>query len=74
MENLGMVKFYDPESTETLWVDTGSASVRRAVDARTAVHSREVEETMRRYGVDMATMHTGEDFVAPLRNLLSRRS
>ena len=74
MANLGMVKFYDPESTETVWVDTGSAAVRRAVDARTAAHSREVEETMRRYGVDMATMYTGEDFVKPLRNLFSRRS
>ena len=74
MENLGLVKFYDPESTETLWVDTGSAAVRRAVDARTAAHTREVEETMRRYGIDMATVRTGEDFVAPLRNLLSRRS
>ena len=74
MENLGLVKFYDPESTETLWVDSGSAAVRRAVDARMAAHSREVEETMRRYGVDMATMYTGEDFVKPLRNLFVRRS
>ena len=74
MENLGLVKFYDPESTETLWVDTGSAAVRRAVDARIAVRNREVEETMRRYGVDMATMYTGEDFVKPLRALFGRRS
>ncbi len=74
MENLGLVKFYDPESTETLWVDTGSAAVRRAVDARIAARNREVEETMRRYGVDMATMYTGEDFVKPLRALFSRRS
>ena len=74
MENLGLVKFYDPESTETLWVDTGSAAVRRAVDARIAARNREVEETMRRYGVDMATMYTGEDFVKPLRALFGRRS
>ena len=74
MENLGLVKFYDPESTETLWVDTGNAAVRRAVDARTEAHVHEVEEAMRRYGVDMATMYTGEDFVKPLRNLFSRRS
>lgn len=74
MSDLGMMKFYDPESGETVWVDTGSAAVRRAVDARTDAHSREVEATMRRYGIDMATMHTGEDFVAPLRNLLARRS
>ena len=74
MEDLGMVKFYDPESTQTLWVDTGSAAVRRAVDARAETHSRNVEETMRRYGIDMATMHTGEDFVKPLRALFARRS
>ena len=74
IENLGMVKFYDPESTETLWVDTGSAVVRRAVDARLAALGREVEDTMRRYGVDMATMYTGEDFVKPLRALFDKRS
>ena len=74
LENLGLVKFYDPESSRTLWVDTGSAAVRRKVDARFAEHQHEVETVMRRYGVDMATMHTGEDFVKPLKALLSRRS
>ncbi len=73
LEDLGLVKFYDPESTETLWVDTGSAAVRRAVDARTDELSRQTEQTMRRYGIDMATLYTGEDFVKPLRALLERR-
>ncbi len=74
LENLGLVKFYDPESTETLWVDTGSAAVRRMVDARAAEQAARTEATMRRYGIDMATLHTGEDFVMPLRALLARRS
>ncbi len=74
LEDLGLVKFYDPESTETLWVDTGSAEVRRAVDARTDELARKTEQTMRRYGIDMATLYTGEDFVKPLKNLLARRS
>ena len=74
MSDLGLVKFYDPESTQTLWVDTGSEAVRRAVDERAARHSREVEETMRRYGIDIATMYTGEDFVKPLRTLFKKRS
>ena len=72
--DLGLVKFYDPESTRTLWVDTGSPEVRRMADARYAAHEHEVETTMRRYGVDMATIWTGEDFVRPLKNLLARRS
>lgn len=74
MENLGLVKLYDPESTETLWIDTGNAALRHAVDEHAAACSRKVEETMRRYGIDMATMYTGEDFVKPLKNLLARRN
>jgi uncharacterized protein (DUF58 family) len=74
LENLGLVKFYDPESTETLWVDTGSAAVRRVVDARARQQAEQTERSMRRYGIDMATLYTGEDFVKPLRTLLSRRS
>lgn len=74
LENLGLVKFYDPESTETLWVDTGSAAVRRVVDARARQKAEQTERSMRRYGIDMATLYTGEDFVKPLRTLLSRRS
>ena len=74
LENLGLVKFYDPESSETLWVDTGNAAVRRVVDARAAEQTARTEATMRRYGIDMATLHTGEDFVVPLQALLARRS
>ncbi|MBR6049281.1 MAG: DUF58 domain-containing protein [Bacteroidales bacterium] len=74
LENLGLVKFYDPESTETLWVDTGRAEVRRAVDARAAEQRNRTETTLKRYGIDLATLYTGEDFVKPLRNLLARRS
>lgn len=74
LANLGMVKFYDPESTRTMWVDSGDAEVRQSVDACYAEHQREVETTMKRYGIDMATMWTGEDFVKPLRTLLARRS
>ncbi len=74
LADLGLVKLYDPESTETLWVDTGSAEVRRVVDARAAEHDASTLATLRRYGIDVATLYTGEDFVKPLKNLLARRS
>ena len=74
MHDVGLVKFYDPESSRTLWVDTSSATVRHTVDARSEAHSREVENTMRRYGIDYTTLHTGEDFVPPLKGLRGRRS
>jgi len=43
-------------------------------DTRYAEHEQQVASTMKRYGVDMATLWTGEDFVKPLKNLLARRS
>ena len=72
--NLGLMKFYDPESSRTVWIDTGDAEVRRMTDVRYAEHERMVDTTMKRYGIDMATLWTGEDFVKPLKNLLARRS
>lgn len=72
--NLGLMKFYDPESSRTVWIDTGNAEVRRRADAHYAEHERFVDTTMKRYGIDMATLWTGEDFVKPLKNLLARRS
>jgi hypothetical protein len=74
MSNVGLAKFYDPESGETLWVDTGSAEVRKMVDRRFEEHGKELDQTMRRYGVDMTTLWTGEDFVKPLRGLFAKRS
>ena len=74
LTDLGLVKFYDPESTRTVWIDTGNAEVRHMADARYAEHEQMVDTTMKRYGIDMATLWTGEDFVKPLKNLLARRS
>ena len=74
MPDLGLVKIYDPERQATAWVDTGSATVRRAFDARAKARSQRTEELMQRYGVDMATLHTGEDFVRPLRALFAKRN
>ena len=73
LANLGLVKFYDPENGETLWVDTGNPAVRRASDARFAEHEERVDKTLQRYGVDVATLATGEDYVMPLRRLFERR-
>jgi uncharacterized protein (DUF58 family) len=74
LANLGLVKFYDPESGDTMWVDTGKAEVRRLADARFSEHEEKVSKILQKYGVDVATLTTGEDFVMPLKNLLARRS
>lgn len=74
LDNLGLVKFYDPESTETVWVDTSDKRVRKEVDRRIAEQTEQTDNMFRRYGIDMATLYTGEDFVQPLKGLLKRRS
>lgn len=73
MPNLGLVKFYDPEAGATRWIDTADPSVRREFDARALRRTRETEDYLRRSGVDLATLHTGDDFVPPLRALFARR-
>lgn len=73
MANLGLVKFYDPERRVADWVDTSSREVRRGFEARARARTQQIEAEMNRYGIDMATLHTGEDFVRPLRGLFDRR-
>jgi uncharacterized protein (DUF58 family) len=74
LANLGLVKFYDPESNATMWIDTSRKDVRQVADSRFAEHEERVDKTLQRYGVDVASLTTGEDFIGPLRNLLARRS
>lgn len=74
LANLGLVKFYDPESDATMWIDTSRKAVRQVADSRFAEHEERVDKTLQRYGVDVASLTTGEDFIGPLRNLLARRS
>ncbi len=74
LPDLGLVKFYDPESQHTLWVDTADPSIRREVAARYSAHVNEVEESLRRYGIDRTVLYTGEDYVKELRKLFERRS
>ena len=70
---VGLVKLFDPESGSTVWVDTGKKGVRRMAEERFAEHERNVDETLRRYGVDVAVLTTGEDYVVPLRRLFEAR-
>lgn len=74
LPDLGLAKFYDPESQHTLWVDTADPSIRREVAARYSAHVNEVEESLRRYGIDRTVLYTGEDYVKELRKLFERRS
>lgn len=74
LPNLGLVKFYDPENGSTMWVDTSKKKVRELAAARFSEHEEKVDKLLQRYGVDVATLTTGEDFVKPLRRMFGLRA
>ena len=73
LPDLGLMKFYDPESQETLWVDTSKQQVREAFRHTYIKHEKLVEEQLNKYGIDHTVLYTGEDFVKPLMQLFRMR-
>jgi uncharacterized protein (DUF58 family) len=73
LPNVGLVRFEDPETGELRWVDTGSRSVRNAYRAAALKHLQQTRETLKRSGVDHATISTNEGYVRPLMRLFKQR-
>ena len=73
LPDLGLAKFYAPETDETIWIDTADASIRKDFAARYAAHVTKVDETLHRYGIDQTILYTGEDYVKELKKLFERR-
>ena len=74
LPDLGLAKFYDPETDETIWIDTADPTIRRDFESRYAAHVNRVEESLRKYGIDRTILYTGEDYVKELKRLFERRS
>ena len=73
LPDLGLVKFYDPESATTLWVDTSSRETREQFAKTYSAYENGVRTVMKRYGIDNTEVLTGEDFVKPLLKLFKMR-
>ncbi|MBP5644936.1 MAG: DUF58 domain-containing protein [Bacteroidales bacterium] len=73
LPNLGLVKFYDPETGETRWVDTADSAVRSDFASRYAGHVAATEALLTKYGIDSATLYTGQDYVKELKRLFEKR-
>ena len=74
LPDLGLVKFYDPESDDTLWIDTASERIRNEFAKAYKNHHEKTDEVLRKYGIDQTELYTGEDFVEPLLKLFKMRS
>ncbi len=73
MPNVGMVRMLDAETGKQMWIDTGSASVRRQLSRWAAEKSQELDTLFSRMGVDVVKAYTGEDYVKPLMNMFRKR-
>ena len=63
----------DPETGETIWIDTADRTIRNEFASRYASHVTKVEEVLKKYGIDQTVLYTGEDYVKELKKLFERR-
>ncbi len=73
MPNVGMVRMLDAETGNQMWVDTGSAAIRRQLSQWAGRKGRELDTLFSKLGVDMVKVYTGEDYVKPLMNMFRKR-
>ena len=73
LPDLGLAKFYDPETGETIWIDTADRAIRNEFAYRYSSHVNKVEATLKKYGIDQTVLYTGEDYVKELKKLFERR-
>ena len=63
---LGLLELTDPETGVTIMLDTGMASVRRALETHALGESDALEALFRRCRVDQISISTEKDYVEPL--------
>ncbi len=71
--NVGLVKMLDAETGITKWIDTSSSKIRKLYAKNAFEKTTHLDKTFSRFGVDMAKVYTGEDYVKPLMNLFKKR-
>jgi uncharacterized protein (DUF58 family) len=74
MPNVGLLRAFDPESGKMRWIDTSSKSTREKYASWSSQKTKQLDALFSKYGVDVAKVYTGEDYVKPLMNLFRKRS
>ena len=73
LPDAGLVRFLDPETGETKWIDTSSRRARQALSDWWGTLHSELAGIFKRSGVDFVTLNTNEDYVTPLMQLFKKR-
>ncbi len=73
LPKVGLVHFKNPETGEAQWVNTWSRKTRDNYKKTFIEQELELQELMKRSGVDYESIPTDGDYVKPLMNLFKRR-
>ena len=73
LPKVGLVHFKNPETGEGQWVNTWSRKTRDNYKKAFVEQELELQELMKRSGVDYESIPTDGDYVKPLMNLFKRR-
>jgi len=73
LPNLGLIKMYDAEKRESVWVNTNSRKVRENYTERHLKYEKELSDSFRRAGVDYAVLSTEGKYLAALNSLFLMR-
>lgn len=74
LPDVGLVSVVDPETGERGLMDAGSSAVRRAYAALAARALEELRQSVRRSGVDLLELSTGEPYEQPLVRFFHERA
>ena len=71
--DVGLMRIQDLETGSERWIDTSSASVRKTLGKWWYDRQQEMTDTLRKCGVDLASIATDEDYVRALMGLFRMR-
>lgn len=70
----GLIHFFDPETKQTIWIDTDNNYVRERYKLFHKQQQEKTDTVFSKAGVDKVTIFTGEDYIKPLKQLFKMRT
>jgi uncharacterized protein (DUF58 family) len=74
LPDIGLVKWYDPESDAEAWLDTSASAVRADFTARMAERRQAFQRFCHRNNLDLISINTHQSYVQPLMEYFTTRA
>lgn len=74
MEDMGIISIVDPETNDSMYVDTSNKSIRDKYNKKIKEHMDGKIAFLRRHGIDTIEISTEDDYIKTLMNFFRRRT